>query len=179
VDGVECPARLKQQRSTRDHEALTTQKPAAAAPVKPAGSVDSRETLNGQEEAMLETTPGKTNSAAEAVATKRCQRPGCTTVLGPKNKSGRCGRHFHWGESGKNAGNGHVAASCAGANGARTRQLIMAANRSNGSTGRQESTEATADLTGEFREDRLDRLIMSLNTADKAKLVLAWLRGQA
>ena len=131
---------------------------------------------------MAETTAtGKTNGAA--VATKICARPGCSTVLGPKNKSGRCGSHFHYGEPGKsqakNAGNGHVAPSSAGANGTSTGPLIVApraASGSEGTNGRPERVEP-APIAGDFREDRLDKLILSLPFADKAKIAAAWLRG--
>jgi hypothetical protein len=176
LDDVPCPVQRKLQRSGSDHEALTTEKPAAAAAVKPAKQFE--------EEPMLETTLGKANGAAAAVATKMCSRPGCTTELGPKNKSGRCSSHFHYGEAGKNqaksAGNGHAAASSAGANGTHTGPLIVApraASGSEGANGRSERVETVPDRAGDFREDRLDKLILSLPFADKAKIAAAWLRG--
>ena len=181
LDDVLCPVQRKRQRSASDHEALTTKKPAATAAVKPAGSVGSRKKLNGQEKAMLQPTPKKTNGAA--VATRICARPGCTTVLGKTNRSGKCASHFHYEpEKSRSSGSGQVAASSAGTNRHRSPGADgiapKAANGSEGANGRSESLEAAVDLAGEFREDRLNQLLLSLTAADKARIATLWLSGR-
>jgi len=138
--------------------------------------------LTGKIERSVGNHAGNTGNGAAAIATRICARPGFTTPLGPRNRSGKCAARFRY-EPGKSrsGGNAHVAASSAGENGTSTRPLIVApraAGGSEGTNGRPESVEAIADLAGGFREDRLNRLILGVTIADKAKIAAAWLKGE-
>jgi hypothetical protein len=141
-----------------------------------------------ESEAKMETSATATSRETHAaIAPKICARPGCTTELGPFNKSGKCASHFHWREPApakerSTAGNGHAAARSNGSNGhaVTTGDAVApkATNGSNGANGRRKSIEATPDLAGAFVEDRVDRLILSLPAVDKVKIATAWLQGK-
>ena len=130
------------------------------------------------------TTPETdTNSAP-----KICIRPGCTTPLGPKNKSGKCATHFHWkapGERTSISGNGHATAASIGdqkagngagngANGHAIEATHDAPAPKNGSNGARKNAAVLPDLAA----DRVDQLLATLTAGDKARLALAWLRGE-
>lgn|GEM_PF-3696726 len=89
-----------------------------------------------------------------------CKRPGCTTELGMKNKSGKCSKHFHWNETAKarpSSGNGHAPARGSGANG---------------------HAPTAGDRPRDLIASRLDRVFASMTIADKEKIAAAWLRGE-
>jgi hypothetical protein len=107
----------------------------------------------------MEVTTEKTNGSAGA---KRiCRKPGCGTPLGPTNRSGNCSAHCHYGKTkpGRSAGDCHTI------------------TRSNGNAVESDVAVAIPELAGDFREDRLDRLILGFPLADKAKIATLWLRG--
>jgi len=130
----------------------------------------------------------KTPETDPNIAPKLCAKPGCATPLGPKNRSGKCDRHFHWkapaerssssddgsaigviakaigvekiGDAGKNGANGHAIGDD---------QVTSA--RKNGSNG-------AAAVAGEFLEERLNILLLNLPAVDKSRIAEKWLRGE-
>ncbi len=129
----------------------------------------------------METAKAETPDAPAAA--RVCAKPDCETPLGPKNRIGLCPRHVRWRgtrDERSSAGNGHAVAGLNGANGQAHETDDAAptpANGSNGSSGRQENVEEIADLAGAFREDRLNRLILSFPATTKAQIAKLWLRG--
>jgi len=157
-DGLPCPIIRREQRAARDRKPQPT----------PIAEVN-RETT-------VEKTVEQENGAA--VTTRICAKPGCTTEIGPKNRSGRCGPHFHWKPgTRRSTGNVHVTARSTGTNGHAAETDDAAAMPPNGSDGKHDRVEPVADLAGDFRVDRLDRLILSLTVAEKSKIASAWLCG--
>jgi hypothetical protein len=133
----------------------------------------------------MEKTRDLPRETQPTVAPKVCNRPGCTTAIGPRCMSGLCSKHFHWKEPGKRrsiAGNRHVTAGSAGVKGhARTAPDVIARKATNGSNGDHvgvKSSETASDLSRGFIEDRVNRLLLSFSAADKAKIATAWLRGE-
>ena len=121
----------------------------------------------------------KTETSIATVAERVCAKPGCGKPIGPKNRSGKCATHFHWREP---AGNAHATAKPNGSKGtaraAGEGAASMPENGRNGSSGRPDPVEAIADLAGDFVEERLNRLILSLTAAEKARIAQAWIRGK-
>jgi hypothetical protein len=169
LDGVPCPVQ-KKQRSGRTEQYLAA-----------STTVDLRRSKASQKEGeeKMETRTAETHAT---IAARICRKPGCTTPLGPKNQSGLCSPHFHWSDPAKRSsstGNGHAAA---GSNGhAGTDRDSVAPKATSGSrldVDALRSAVGSRDLTGEFIEDRLDRLILSFPVTEKAKIATAWLQGK-
>jgi hypothetical protein len=104
---------------------------------------------------------------------KICARPGCTVELSSENTCGRCRAHVRWQDRTSSAGNGHANGAHAAANGS--------AKKTNGSNGHAappaNGNGATAVLP-ELAADRVDQLLATLTAGDKARIALAWLRGE-
>jgi hypothetical protein len=174
LDGVKCPVQQKRERVARLQQSQRALDP----------TVNLRRPSSGTDPATKgELMQTATEKNGEAVKKRICKKPNCTTELGPGNRSGNCRAHCHYGEpkAGRSNGNGHRAARPEGANGHADKErgatTPKAANGSNGSTRRHESVGTGPDIDS-IREDRLDRLILSLTIADKAKIAAAWLRGE-
>jgi hypothetical protein len=170
LDSVPCPVQRKRQRAAREQKGAQLEEESAA------NTTD----VKGEQ---METTLAAKPETHATTAPKKCRRPGCTTEIGPRNRSGLCARHFHWREAGKrrsSAGDSHVAPRSAGANGhARTAgdgAVTQAKNGSNGAA--RDPVESFQELGREFVEDRLDRLILGLTVAEKTRIATAWMRGE-
>jgi hypothetical protein len=193
---VACPVQQRRRRSAgkEAQKGLTSVTAAANTILKRGGSVPpigvdlryrtsgSNNELKGEE---METKPEKTLQTSAVIAVKMCERPGCSAELGPLNRSGRCARHFHWKQPGKQrpiAGNGHMTAGAAVVKGyARKAPDVIArkaTDESNGDHVGVKGSETASDLSRGFTEDRVNRLLLSFSAADKAKIAAAWLRGE-
>ena len=136
----------------------------------------------------METTPETETTGAKRI----CRRPGCEKELGPKNRVGLCQRHVNWTETREQsttAGNGHTSAAPIGNQGAGEEAATKGRNGSNrhaleatqdapapknGSNGARKNAAVLPDLAA----DRVDQLLATLTAGDKARLALAWLRGE-
>ncbi len=127
----------------------------------------------------------KTETAAApapVVATinpRLCIKPGCNAELGLQNKSGRCATHFHWNP--KAASKTHLAKPN-GANGhahaAHVADSKTETAKGNGTYGLAKNPDASPLFIGDFREDRLNQLLLNFCRATKADLAARWLRGE-
>jgi hypothetical protein len=151
LDGEICPIQAKRLRDARKKTPDET--PPAASDVnseKPASEQKSEVTT------MKTPEPDSTSTLK-----KICAKPECGRELSPENTCGRCRAHVRWrehsssgshGSATKANGNGHAAAPAKDSKGDLLPPNLAAA--------------------------RVDHLIANLTAADKARVALAWLRGQ-
>jgi hypothetical protein len=172
LDKVPCPV---QQKPWRWEKTLAT-----------STTVDLRRSKGSHKEGEenMETRTAETHATHATAAARICRKPGCTTPLGPKNQSGLCGPHFHWIDPAKRSssrGNGHAASGSSPSNGHAGTGRDGAATKAkngNGAAVGIESVETIPDLARDFIEDRVDRLILGLPAACKARIATDWLRGR-
>jgi hypothetical protein len=120
----------------------------------------------------------ETLTETQAPPPRVCEHPDCDRELGPLNRSGRCGKHFHWKRTAKARSSPGVRQVAAGSNGANGH--APEPERVSGSTAGTEarSVEIFAPRPTVIREDRVDRLLVSLPLAEKTRIVQAWLSGE-
>lgn len=158
LDGEICPIQAKRLRAAKKN------------PGTPPAAGESGKTENGPQD------EGKTMLNAESDTPKICTKPGCTTPLGPKNRSGKCGPHFHWtapearSSSAAEATNGHAHAPGNGVTAKTNGHSAPAPKNGNG--------HAAPDALPDFSSERLDQFIASLTPPTKTKIVTMWLRGE-
>ena len=111
----------------------------------------------------------KSMQNTESDTPKICAKPGCTTPLGPKNRSGKCGPHFHW-----TAPEARSSSAPAGSNG---HAATPTPKPPNGHATTTAGSNGAAAIAGDFLEERLDRLLLNLPAADKSRICQQWLRG--
>jgi hypothetical protein len=192
LDGIDCPIQQRQQRSATGPSpemkaSMTANLSGSAASI----SFVNRVRPSSSEHSKSGVTTMKTPETDTNIAPKICAKPGCTTELGPKNRSGKCADHFHWkapGERASIAGNGHAIAASTddtkagngtgnGGNGHALEATQDAPAPQNGSNGAAKSAAIVPDLAVLFLEERLDRLLLNLPATDKSRIVESWLRG--
>jgi len=162
-DGVACPIEQKRQRDARRK---TPEEPPPAA-----SDLNSEKPASEQKSGV---TTMKTPETHPTSAPKRiCARPGCTVELSPENTCGRCRAHVRWQAHPSSAGNGHADANSSGVNGSATKKNGNghAASPANGSNG-------SASVLPDLAADRVEHLIATLSAGEKARIALAWLRGE-
>jgi hypothetical protein len=101
------------------------------------------------------------------VEERLCKAPRCTTSLTTLNSSGSCSRHLHFSRRKSNLGNGQAHKGSAEEKSSSTvdREAINLAN------GHAPNT------AHDFREDRLNHLILGRSLDLKTRLATEWLRG--
>jgi hypothetical protein len=163
LDLTECPVQRKQRASKKKNSGTP---PSSGDSAKPASEPKSGVTTMKTPEPGPISTPKKT-----------CARPGCTVELSPENVCGRCRAHVRWNDRTSIAGNGHAAA---GSNDAHTAANGSAkkTNGSNGHAAAPAGSNGAAAVLPDLAADRVDQLLATLTAGDKARLALAWLRGE-
>jgi hypothetical protein len=168
LDGELCPIEQKQQRATR-------KKPPEEMPL----NANDQDSTDRASEVKSEGTMSETRANAPETAPKMCRRPGCETTLSVANISGLCQRHARWAgartevaEQRREKTNGHANGARAANGSARKTNgnghAPPAANGSNGAVG----------VLPALAADRVDQLLATLTARDKARIALAWLRGE-
>jgi len=122
---------------------------------------------------------------------KICVRPGCTVELSAANTSGRCRAHVRWRDRPSSGEGGAIAVTSPanggkttgdgvgkGANGHALEGHQHASAPKNGHAAAPAGSNGAAAFLPELASDRVDQLLASLTAGDKAKLALAWLRGE-
>ncbi len=187
LDSVDCPVQWKQRRDAGERQkTLTTEELATkivrtAGPVKAIGVVTPGQSSGSHKqskgEAQMETKPETTREPGETVLPKTCKRPGCTTKLGPLNRSGRCSKHFHWKATGRSRSTRRIGHASTGSNGANGH----GSTAGNGTAG-TDSTGSVANMVPgrprDLVESRIDRLFRSMTIAEKVIIAESWLKGE-
>jgi hypothetical protein len=93
-----------------------------------------------------------------SMETKKCRHPQCVTMIRASNKSGTCGKHWHWGKV--NPTDGHAA-----------KETKSKAKKRGQPTKRNGSAIATICVT----EAHLDRFWQTLSLEEKAELFVGQL----
>jgi hypothetical protein len=162
ADGEVCPIQAKRMRAAKKNT------PPDETP--PTNESNSGKTGNEPQD------EGKTMLNTESDTPKICTKPGCTTPLGPKNRSGKCGPHFHWtapearSSSAAEATNGHAHAPGNGVTAKTNGHSAPAPKNGNG--------HSAVDALPDFSSARVDEFIASLTPPTKTKIVTMWLRGE-
>jgi hypothetical protein len=119
------------------------------------------------------------------IAPKTCKRPGCETQLGPKNRIGLCPRHVRWtgtSEERPSNGNGHAAAGSNGhqkaGNGSAEKANGHSSTPTNGHAAAPAGNNGEASVLPALAADRVEHLIATLSAGEKARIALAWLKGE-
>jgi hypothetical protein len=134
---------------------------------------DRAKSSGSDQESKSEATVMEGTATQEPIA-RICAKPDCGAQLASANRSGRCARHFHWkGTDRSNTGKPHGSARSSGSNG---HTLTPQAELESNAIARGVDA-GVPDLSGKFVESRLNKLILSLSIADKAKIATAWLKG--
>jgi hypothetical protein len=171
LDSVECPVSRKQRRSAGQGKTLEAGKRA------PSGSVERRVRSSSSEQSKSGVTTMQTPEPDPTSTPKKiCARPGCTVELSSSNTCGRCRAHVRWQDRTKSAGNEHAAASSNGARAPANGSATKA--NSNGHAATPAGSNGAAAVLPELAADRVDQLLATLTAGDKARLALAWLRGE-
>ena len=178
LDDLPCPIQRKRQRSAMDQKAETTETPAANTAANLAGSATSiafvhRGRSSSSEQSESGVTTMKTPETDANIAPKICKRPGCENELSAANTCGLCRAHVRY----RDRGNGHAAASSSGVNGSAPKANGHAHAPGNGVIAKTNG-HAAAESLSDFSSERVDHLIATLPPADRAKIAVAWLRGQ-
>jgi hypothetical protein len=143
TDSEPCPIEQRRLKAAK--------KKAPEEPPPTASDVNS-EKASEQESGV---TTMKTPETDANVTPKLCKRPGCETVLSPRNVAGLCRAHVRYQQTAERTssnGNGHAAAATNG------------------------SAKGNGHANGVL-EDRLDKLILSIPASAKAAIIDAWIRG--
>jgi hypothetical protein len=166
LDGELCPIEQKQQRAARKNPPEET----------PPNANDEDST-----EVKSEGTMSETRASAPETAPKVCRRPGCETTLSVANISGLCQRHARWAgartkiaEQRREKTNGH-AKDARAANGSARKTNGNGHAPANGSNG---GSNGAVGVLPALAADRVDQLLATLTARDKARIALAWLRGE-
>jgi len=166
ADGEVCPVQAKRLRAARKKPPESPPAASAGESAKPASEPKSGVTTMKTPEPDPISTPKKI-----------CARPGCTVELSSENTCGRCRAHVRWKDRTSSASNGHAAAGSNGAHAAAN----GSATKTNGSNGHAETpagSNGAAAVLPDLAADRVDQLLATLTAGDKARLALAWLRGE-
>jgi hypothetical protein len=115
----------------------------------------------------------KTLETDAKIAPLICKRPGCEVELSGANRVGLCRAHVRY----RDRGNGHAVASSSGVNGSAPKANGHAHAPGNGVIAKTNG-HAAAESLSDFSSERVDHLIATLPPADRAKIAVAWLRGQ-
>jgi len=155
LDGELCPVRAKRLRASRKKTPEET----------PPAASDENSTDRASE-VKSEGTMSETRANAPETAPKMCKRPGCEIKLSAANVIGLCQRHVRW--TGERTSSGAHAAANGSAR--KTNGNGHAASPANGN--------GAAAVLPELAADRVDQLLATLTAGDKARIALAWLRGE-
>ena len=166
TDGEPCPVEQKRLRAAR-------KKP----PESPPAASDDNSRKPASEQKSGVTTMKTPEPDPISTPKKICARPGCTVELSSENTCGRCRAHVRWQDRTASAGNGHAAAGSNGAHAAANGSATKT-NGSNGHAATPAGSDGAVAVLPELAADRVDQLLASLTAGDKARLALAWLRGE-
>jgi hypothetical protein len=111
-------------------------------------------------------------------APRICERPGCGRTLSAENKIGRCRRHVRWNAASSDSASPGARHASAGSNGTNGHPPEPASANGSAPVNEARSVEISAPLPRVIREDRVDRLLLSLPLADKTRIATAWLAGE-
>lgn len=172
LDGELCPIEQKQQRAARKNP-----------PEETPPNANDEDSTDRASEVKSEGTMSETRANAHETAPKVCRRPGCEMTLSVGNISGLCQRHARWigarsevGEqrARREKANGHANGAHA-ANGTAKKTNGNGHAPANGSNG---GSNGAVGVLPALAADRVDQLLATLTARDKARIALAWLRGE-
>ncbi len=167
TDGEPCPVEQRRLKASKKNKSGTP--PAATESAKPANEPEDE---------------GKAMENIESDAPKICKRPGCKVALSSANVSGLCRAHVRWRDR-PSSDDGPAIAVTSPANGVEKRGNGVGKPANGHAIGDDQVTSAPKNGSNgaaaglpQLAADRVDQLLASLTAGDKAKLALAWLRGE-